>query len=392
MKCRRIRIANIGPVTEGEVELKKVVVFFGPNNTGKSIVSRLIHALRRLDSPQSLPQMLGHGGKKKISKGDLTQLYGEAVLLHSALERDDVVTHGRESGRLTISRGSGAPDISLDFGRSLAAHSVYTDNLDDPNYTSRAMTNSVYIPAGRTGTVQSFTEIIYLKLGLAEYALHVAMQGLKRSIAGGLQARAPKREEIMPPLGSLPPHIEQFHDLVARTIQGRPSRRFNGSFSRIFGGTIAKHATGKIKRAHPVYRDPRGHSVAVSSAGSGIVSSAPILAGLHYVEKGGTLIIEEPEVHVEPSTQLALIDEVVSVSLSKNVQLVLTTHSDYVVKKILALVAGKKIRPSDIGMYYFRRDGQSYTRIERIQVDPIGAADQEVFQKALDSLVEEFSV
>ena len=125
MKCRRIRIANIGPVTEGEVELKKVVVLFGPNNTGKSIVSRLIHALRRLDSPQSLPQMLGHDGKKKIRKKDLAQLYGEAVLLHSALERDDVVTHGRESGRLTISRGSGAPDISLDFGRSLAAHSVY---------------------------------------------------------------------------------------------------------------------------------------------------------------------------------------------------------------------------------------------------------------------------
>lgn len=269
---------------------------------------------------------------------------------------------------------------------------LYTDNLDDPNHTSKAMTNSVYIPAGRTGTVQSFTEIIYLKLGLAEYALHVTMQGLKGSIAGRLQARVPKREEILPPPGSLPPHIEQFHDLVARTIQGRPSRRFNRSFSKIFGGTIAKQATGKIKLVHPVYRDPQGHSVAVSSAGSGLVSSAPILAGLHYVEKGGTLIIEEPEVHVEPSTQLALIDEIVSVSLSKNVQLVLTTHSDYVVKKILALVANKKIRPSDIGMYYFRRDGQSYTRIERIQVDPIGAADQEMFQKALDSLVEEFSV
>lgn len=70
----------------------------------------------------------------------------------------------------------------------------------------------------------------------------------------------------------------------------------------------------------------------------------------------------------------------------------MTTHSDYVVKKILALVANKKIRASDIGMHHFRRDGQGRARIESIPVDPIGAADQEVFRDALDSLVEEFSV
>ena len=87
-----------------------------------------------------------------------------------------------------------------------------------------------------------------------------------------------------------------------------------------------------------------------------------------------------------------LIDEIISVSLSKNVQLVLATHSDYVVKKILSLVASKKISPSDIGMYYFRGDGKSYTQIEKVPVDPAGAADQEIFRAATDSLVEEFSI
>lgn len=391
MKSKRIRIENIGPVTEGEIEMERVMVFFGPNNTGKSIVSRLIHALRRLDSPPTLLQLLGHDGRKKISKSDMSRLYGEAVLLHSALERDDVVTHGRKSCRLTVSRKSGTPEIDLDFEPPSAAHSMYVDSMGNPDHTSKAKDNSVYIPAGRTGTVQSFTEITYLKLGFAEFALHTAMQGLKGEIAGRLKARAPKREEIMPPLGSLPPHMDQFHDLVGRTILGRPSRQFNKSFANIFGGTIIKHAVGRINRKQAAYSDPQGHKVAISSAGSGILSSAPLLAGLHYVGDGGTLIIEEPEAHVEPSTQLALIDEIVSVSMSKNVQLLLTTHSDYVVKKILAMVAGKKIAPSDIGMYYFHK-GEEYTRIERIVVDPVGAADQEMFQKALDTLVEEFSV
>ena len=121
------------------------------------------------------------------------------------------------------------------------------------------------------------------------------------------------------------------------------------------------------------------------------MASAPLLAGLHYVKPGGALIIEEPEAHVEPSTQLALLNEITGTTLSKNVQLVLTTHSDYIIKKLLALVASKKIRSSDIGLYHFCRDGKSYTRIKRVPVDPIGAADQEMFDEALDSLVEEFS-
>ena len=392
MKCKRIRIENIGPVTEGEVDMKKVLVFIGPNNTGKSIVSHLIHALRRLDSPPSLLRQLGHDGRKKISKRDLSRLYGEAVLLYSSLERSDVVTHGRKSCRLTVSRGSGAPDIDLDFEPPTASCSAYVDNMASPDYADKPKGGSLYIPAGRTGTVQSFTEIIYPNLRFAEFALRATMQGLNGKIAGVLKARAPKREEIMPPPGRLPPYMVQFHDLVAKTILERPSRQFNRSLSKIFGVIVAKHFVGKIGRGQAAHRDLQGHKAAISSAGSGILAAAPILAGLHYVGDGGALIIEEPEAHVEPSAQLALIDELVSVSMSKNVQLLLTTHSDYVVKKILALVASKKIRPADIGIYHFRRGKEYYTRIERIPVDPVGAADQEMFQKALDSLVEEFSV
>ena len=392
MKCKRIRIENIGPVTAGVVDLKKIVVLFGPNNTGKSIVSRLIHALQRLDAPQSLIQMLGHDSKKKISRAEMTRLYGEAVLLHSALERGEAITHGHTSCRLVVTSSRGRQGIDLDFSPPDTAHSSYVDKMHHPDYTSKARGNSVYIPAGRTGTVQSFTEIIYLKLGFVEYALHTAIQDMKKGVAYKRKSNAPKREDVMLPLGSLPPHIEQFHDLVQRTILGRPSSKFNRSFSKIFGGTIVKHAVGKVNRKQAAYRDRHGHKVDISSAGSGILSSAPILAGLHYVEEGGTLIIEEPEAHVEPSTQLSLIDEIISVSLSKNVQLVLATHSDYVVKKILSLVASKKISPSDIGMYYFRGDGKSYTQIEKVPVDPVGAADQEIFRAATDSLVEEFSI
>lgn len=391
MKCKRIRITNIGPVADGEIALKKITVFFGPNNTGKSIVSRIIHALQRLDPPSSMLRQLGRNGGKKIDNGGLLRLYGEAILLHSSLARDDVITYGQKSCSLTVSRGPSMPDLDLSFEPPDEAYSEHIDTLHNPTHTGKAQRNSVYIPAGRTGTVQSFTDIINLKMSFMEFALQSAIQHAKRAQAEPPTPHSPKREDVMPPSGSLPPHIEQFHDLVAQTIMGNPNGRFNRSVSRIFGGTVVKHPVDRPLQSRVAYRDPRGHKTPIRSIGSGLLASAPLLAGLHFVKPGGALIIEEPEAHVEPSTQLALLNEITGTTLSKNVQLVLTTHSDYIIKKLLALVASKKIRSSDIGLYYFCRDGKSYTRIKQVPVDPIGAADQEMFEEALDSLVEEFS-
>lgn len=388
MKCSSMRVANMGPVAEGEVDLKKVVVFVGPNGTGKSIVSRLVYALRRLDSPTSLLRRLGRGGKKGGGSACLPRLYGEAVLLHAGLDRDEIATHGRRPCRLTVSRGSGAPDIRLDFGPVPASCTEYAGSLHRCERAGRADSGSVYIPAGRVGTVQSVAGIAGLRLGFAEFAA----QASRRRAGERPRGRAPGRDDRMPPPGILAPHAEQLYDLVDKAVIGRPGRRLNQSLSRVLGGAAAWRQAGGPRRGRAADGGPGGRIAAIASAGAGVLAAAPILAGLHYVRDGGALVVEEPEAHAGPSAQLALVDEMVAASLSRNVQVVLSTHSDYVVKKILALVASKKIRPSDIGMHHFRRYGQGRARIERIPVDPIGAADQEVFRDALDSLVKEFSV
>lgn len=238
--------------------------------------------------------------------------------------------------------------------------------------------------------MQSLAGIIGLKRGLAEFAARSAGHGIGANPAGRQGRRTPRRG-LMPPPGSIEPHAEQLCDLVGRAVAGRPGSRFNRSLSRVFGGAVSMGPAGGPGRGRAACSGPSGHRAAVGSAGAGVLAAAPILAGLHYVRDGGALVVEEPEAHVGPSAQLALVDEMVAASLSRNVQVVLATHSDYVVKKILALVAGRKIRAADIGMHHFRRVGP-HARIERIPVDPVGAADQEVFRDALDSLVEEFSV
>ena len=159
-------------------------------------------------------------------------------------------------------------------------------------------------------------------------------------------------------------------------------------FSHLFPGSIETFDAGGLPEI--MYKDPTGFVTEIESAGSGTMSSFPIVAGVHYTKKGGTLIIEEPEAHLEPARQLKLIEELVIAAQIKKIDLIFTTHSDYVIKKLLALVSRNKIKHTDLGLYYFNRTTE-LTQIEKITVDKTGEAEQILFENAMNTLVEEFS-
>lgn len=73
-------------------------------------------------------------------------------------------------------------------------------------------------------------------------------------------------------------------------------------FSRIFpGSVVAPKAAGAPMTA---YKSPDGFEAEIAAAASAILSSFPILECVRHVQKGGLLIVEEPEAHLEPVRQL----------------------------------------------------------------------------------------
>ena len=46
-KNSKIEIKDFGPICKGEIELKPLTIFIGPNNSGKSYAAMLIHSLYR---------------------------------------------------------------------------------------------------------------------------------------------------------------------------------------------------------------------------------------------------------------------------------------------------------------------------------------------------------
>ena len=41
----RLEVANFGPVSKAELELRALTVFAGPSNTGKSCIAKLVYAM-----------------------------------------------------------------------------------------------------------------------------------------------------------------------------------------------------------------------------------------------------------------------------------------------------------------------------------------------------------
>ena len=380
MKFQEIRFENIGPIKSAAIGKHRLSVFVGPNNSGKSIASRIIHGVCQLDpSPEAQLHFSSEGLPRDEPSGGAAAR--SAALIRSAGVRwGDMVTHSVDSGRLVLENG-GKASITMNFNRNAKRNgaSLIASFLDTS--LDEAAKSSIYVPAGRTGTVQSLLAIMQIKSDLLNSALRILDEQPDSSPeTKGHKAVAPRLRLRR----QMPEYLEQFYSIVLETFSGGFDEESKSMFSKLFAGSIDASTDDELPAI--LYHDPSGFAVEIDSAGSGVVSAFPIVAAIHRVEPGGTLIIEEPEAHMEPMRQIRLVNEIVRVALRRDVNLVLTTHSDFVVSAILGMVHNEVIGPSDLGLYYFRRQRESYTDVERIPVTRSGEAELDMFSESLDAL------
>lgn len=94
--------------------------------------------------------------------------------------------------------------------------------------------------------------------------------------------------------------------------------------------------TGTDFRLNYSYNTPTGESVEFSAinVGSGISFVLPIIVALLSTPKGGLVIIENPEAHLHPQGQASLA-RLIAKAAQYGIQVVIETHSDYILNGIL---------------------------------------------------------
>ena len=82
-----------------------------------------------------------------------------------------------------------------------------------------------------------------------------------------------------------------------------------------------------------------------------------------------TIIVEEPETNLHPATQSILAELFVEASRQFNIQFIIETHSEYLIRKFQALIASKKFYSADLCTYYFKGADQLP---DKIDIDQLG--------------------
>ena len=91
------------------------------------------------------------------------------------------------------------------------------------------------------------------------------------------------------------------------------------------------------------------------NTGFGISYSLVMLIALLSARPGAIILIENPEAHIHPAAQGALM-RLVGMAAAAGVQIIIETHSDHIVNGALVGLKRKIMKPADLAIYYFTRD------------------------------------
>jgi predicted ATPase len=111
--------------------------------------------------------------------------------------------------------------------------------------------------------------------------------------------------------------------------------------------------------------------VLVTDVGFGVSQILPVLRICYYVPEGSTIIMEQPEIHLHPSVQAGLADVFIDAIKIRNVQIILESHSEYLLRRLQRRIAEEGLSKDSAALYFCEmRGGQS--RLIELGLDLFG--------------------
>jgi predicted ATPase len=118
--------------------------------------------------------------------------------------------------------------------------------------------------------------------------------------------------------------------------------------------------------------------VHLPDVGFGVSQVLPVLVQSLYAPAGGTVIMEQPELHLHPGVQSNLADFFVHTSMNRadetggRVQFLLESHSEHFLRRLQRRIADETIPAKDVAIYFCLADQNGESCMERLQLDEFG--------------------
>jgi predicted ATPase len=120
-----------------------------------------------------------------------------------------------------------------------------------------------------------------------------------------------------------------------------------------------------------VKQSPGSAEALITDVGFGVSQILPVLVLLYYVPEGSTVLLEQPEIHLHPSVQAGLADVILDAIQVRRIQVLLESHSEHLLRRLLRRVAEGEISTDDTALYFCQiKDGES--KLHKLEVDMFG--------------------
>ena len=120
-----------------------------------------------------------------------------------------------------------------------------------------------------------------------------------------------------------------------------------------------------------IRKSPNSAQVTLADMGHGLADLLPLLVHCYYVPEGSTVILEQPGVHLHPMAQAQLADLFLDVIAERNLQILVESHSEYLLTRLQRRIAEKKIAEDKMALYFCRNNDGAST-IEQLEVNESG--------------------
>ena len=120
-----------------------------------------------------------------------------------------------------------------------------------------------------------------------------------------------------------------------------------------------------------VKQNPNSAPVLITDVGFGVSQILPIITLCYYAPEYSTVIIEQPEIHLHPLVQSYLADVFIDAIKKRNIQLIVESHSEHLLRRLQLRIAEENISTDDVSLYFCSmKDDRSM--ITKIQMDLFG--------------------
>jgi len=348
----KISVRDFGPIREASVDLKKVTILMGPNNTGKTYFTLLVPVLEQLAREWRFAQDIISPPKYTLEdfiQYHLAKVFDDVVCrLYSVDRPEELIRRGSERAELRFEL---RPEEENSYALELEIQIKKTGVINSRFHGFRGLFEAnkvpeikpvVYIPAERAGMMRALRQLLRFFVA----TIYLGSHERKAIQLIGKMARLPGASRLF--LNKIldmekftkkereKTHVAPALDLLEREVLGG-RLEMGRDFSVTFYETGAERPIDLINASSMVSE----------------LSAIYLLSGT--LREGWWMVVEEPEAHIHPKGQ-AMIARFMAKLARLGVNVMVTTHSDILALKLAQMVGLTGLSPEERERLGYRGD------------------------------------